>query len=105
MVIGSVKSNMGHAEGASGLMGVVKILLMIEDKCLYPNHGFKKSPHAHINDGTFQILKSSKDNWKPGACSISSFGFGGTNAFAILIPSTSFKSVSFTTPQTQSQHR
>ena len=34
MIIGSVKSNMGHCEGASGLMGIVKILLMMEDKML-----------------------------------------------------------------------
>ena len=40
MVIGSVKSNMGHAKGASGLMGLIKILLMMEDKKLYPNWKF-----------------------------------------------------------------
>jgi fatty acid synthase len=44
MVIGSVKSNMGHCEGASGLMGLIKILLMYEDRQLYANFDFVDSP-------------------------------------------------------------
>eukprot|EP00522_Entomoneis_paludosa_P007169 CAMPEP_0172448792 /NCGR_PEP_ID=MMETSP1065-20121228/7729_1 /TAXON_ID=265537 /ORGANISM="Amphiprora paludosa, Strain CCMP125" /LENGTH=3370 /DNA_ID=CAMNT_0013200381 /DNA_START=215 /DNA_END=10327 /DNA_ORIENTATION=+ len=85
LIVGSVKSNMGHAEGASGLMGLIKMLLMYEDEMIYPNHGFEDSPHEPIQNGQFQVLKEAVD-WMPAPCSISSFGFGGSNAFCILRP-------------------
>jgi len=85
LVVGSVKSNMGHSEGASGLMGLAKILLMFEDHQLYPNFDFVESPHEIIQSGRFSVLKESKQ-WEPGLSTISNFGFGGSNAFAILKP-------------------
>eukprot|EP00957_Ditylum_brightwellii_P019451 1467518-Ditylum_brightwellii.AAC.1 len=97
MIIGSVKSNMGHAEGASGLMGLIKILLMMEEECLYPNYGFRKSPHLPIKNGKFIVLKNVQ-KWEPTPCSISSFGFGGTNAFVVLLPPMSRKSLSLPVP-------
>jgi acyl transferase domain-containing protein len=57
LCIGSVKSNMGHSEGASGLMGISKILLMYEDRMLYPNHDFQDSPHEVIGPARFNVLK------------------------------------------------
>ena len=85
LVIGSVKSNMGHSEGASGLMGIAKILLMMEDRKLYPNHDFQETPHEPIKSGKFSVLRSSRA-WEPGLCTISNFGFGGSNVFVILKP-------------------
>lgn len=84
--LGSVKSNMGHAEGASGLMSVIKILLMFEDHKLYPNFDYQESPHEAINNGNFVVVKKEQE-WEPGLCTVSNFGFGGSNAFAILAPS------------------
>ena len=49
--IGSVKSNMGHAEGASGLMSVIKCVLMYEKKVLLPNNNFERTSHAPLLDG------------------------------------------------------
>ena len=83
--IGSVKSNMGHAEGASGLMGLIKILLMYEDKMLYPNFGFQDSPHDAIRQGQFTVVQKCQD-WEPTPASISNFGFGGSNVFAVVKP-------------------
>ncbi len=62
--IGSVKSVMGHAEGASGLMSLIKVLLMYEHKQLLPNQLFdynpsdpaSTNPHAAIKDGYFQVI-------------------------------------------------
>eukprot|EP00511_Aplanochytrium_stocchinoi_P004644 CAMPEP_0204825194 /NCGR_PEP_ID=MMETSP1346-20131115/3121_1 /ASSEMBLY_ACC=CAM_ASM_000771 /TAXON_ID=215587 /ORGANISM="Aplanochytrium stocchinoi, Strain GSBS06" /LENGTH=294 /DNA_ID=CAMNT_0051952721 /DNA_START=65 /DNA_END=946 /DNA_ORIENTATION=- len=76
---------MGHAEGASGLMGLIKILLMYEDRTIYPNFDFIDSPHEPIKRGQFQVLQKAKE-WTPAPTSISNFGFGGTNAFCILSP-------------------
>lgn len=40
--IGSIKSNMGHLEGASGLAGLIKSVLMLENKMILPNRNFEK---------------------------------------------------------------
>ncbi len=42
--IGSVKSNIGHTEGASALLSVIKIILSFECGLLLPNIHFKKFP-------------------------------------------------------------
>eukprot|EP01032_Pedospumella_encystans_P021064 gene21064-23907_t len=91
--IGSVKSVMGHAEGASGLMSLIKVLLMYEHKQLLPNQLFdynpsdpaSTNPHAAIKDGYFQVVTETAA-WEPAPACISNYGFGGTNAFAIVEP-------------------
>lgn len=81
--IGSVKSCMGHAEGASGLMSIIKCLIMYEKKKLFPNLNFESSSHFQINDGYFEVVDKYQD-WNPGNICISNYGFGGTNSFIIL---------------------
>jgi fatty acid synthase len=83
--IGSVKSAMGHAEGASGLMSVVKVLAMFEHKQLLPNQKFVETAHNPLLDGRFKVV-TKLEPWKPGNVCISNYGFGGTNAFAVLAP-------------------
>lgn len=83
--IGSVKSCMGHAEGASGLMSLVKCLLMFENETILPNQNFEQTVHRPILDGKFRIVTKA-ERWQPGICCISNYGFGGTNAFAIIGP-------------------
>ncbi|CAB9497944.1 Mycocerosic acid synthase-like polyketide synthase [Seminavis robusta] len=85
MYIGSVKSNMGHAEAASGLMGVAKVLLMMETNMIFPNFDFRHSPHLPIQNGKFVIPQKTQP-WQPAPCTVSSFGFGGANACAVLVP-------------------
>lgn len=83
--LGSVKSAMGHAEGASGLMSVAKCLSMLERKVLLPNQRYATTKHAPILDGRFRVV-TSLEPWEPGNVCISNYGFGGTNAFAVLGP-------------------
>jgi len=85
IAIGSVKSAMGHAEGASGLMSVVKCLAMMEHKKLIPNQNFVETTHPPLLDGRFRVVTELED-WVPGICCISNYGFGGTNAFCVLAP-------------------
>ncbi len=81
LTIGSVKSNIGHCEGASGVAGLVKTLLCFDQEVLAPN--------LHLNDPN-EKLKSMRvatefvPSWKAARAAVSSFGFGGTNAHAIL---------------------
>jgi acyl transferase domain-containing protein/NADPH:quinone reductase-like Zn-dependent oxidoreductase/NADP-dependent 3-hydroxy acid dehydrogenase YdfG len=83
--IGSVKSNMGHAEGASGLMSVIKCIGMYEHRKLFPNANFVSTAHAQILSNKFKVVEEAVD-WEPTNTCISNYGFGGTNAFAVLAP-------------------
>jgi 3-hydroxy-3-methylglutaryl CoA synthase/malonyl CoA-acyl carrier protein transacylase len=83
--IGCVKSNLGHAGAASGLMGLVKILVSFEDQRLYPNYDFKEPVHREIQKGNIFVV-TKPTGFKNGLCAISSFGPGGANALAILAP-------------------
>ena len=42
LTIGSIKSNIGHLEGGSGVVGVVKVVLMLENSLILPNFDFQK---------------------------------------------------------------
>lgn len=86
LLIGSVKSNMGHAEGASGIFGIIKVLLMYEVRKVFPNFDFRGSNHRAIKEGQLSVVED-LCHWEPGVSTISNFGFGGANAFAILTPS------------------
>jgi acyl transferase domain-containing protein len=45
--IGSIKTNVGHLEGSSGLTGVIKTILMLEKEQILPNSDFK-NPNKRI---------------------------------------------------------
>ncbi|KAJ6141247.1 hypothetical protein N7470_010143 [Penicillium chermesinum] len=88
--VGSIKTIIGHTEGTAGIAGVMKASLAIQNKTIPPNLHFKTinsdiAPYY----GKLQIAKTAQD-WPAlpaGAvrrASINSFGFGGTNAHAII---------------------
>ncbi|XP_060080138.1 fatty acid synthase-like [Ylistrum balloti] len=83
--IGSVKSNMGHAEPASGLASVAKVIASMEEGILPANLHYN-SPNTDIpglQDGRLQVVTNNKQ-WNGGFVGVNSFGFGGTNVHAIL---------------------
>jgi acyl transferase domain-containing protein/acyl carrier protein len=92
--IGSVKSNIGHMEIASGIAGVFKILLAMNHKLIPGNLHFhtinerihlEGSPFYIVDDNMpWQALTDDKGNVLPRRAGVSSFGFGGTNAHIIL---------------------
>ncbi|TNN50607.1 Fatty acid synthase [Liparis tanakae] len=87
LLMGSTKSNMGHAEPASGLAALAKVVLSLERGLWAPNLHFN-SPNTNIpalSDGRIQVV----DRPIPvrgGLVSINSFGFGGSNVHVILRP-------------------
>ncbi|XP_044270431.1 fatty acid synthase [Tribolium madens] len=85
LMIGSVKSNMGHSEPASGLCSLAKIVIAMESGMIPGNLHFK-SPNTDIPallDGRLKVV-AKNEPWKGGIIGVNSFGFGGANAHIIL---------------------
>ena len=89
LLIGSVKSNIGHLEAAAGIAGLMKVVLALKHKEIPPNLHFEK-PNPHIKwEKLPVIVPKSREPWNctPGKsrlAGISSFGFSGTNAHIVL---------------------
>ncbi|SFR72218.1 SDR family NAD(P)-dependent oxidoreductase [Anaeromicropila populeti] len=91
--IGSIKSNIGHGEGAAGISGITKILLQMKYNELVPSlHSETINPYIPIDDTPFQIIQKPKqwnemilnDEKIPRRAGISSFGANGSNAHIVL---------------------
>lgn len=85
LLIGSVKSNMGHSEPASGVCSLAKILIAMEEGVLPGNLHFKKpNPDLYgLLDGRMKVVDKNM-KWDGGIVGLNSFGFGGANAHVIL---------------------
>lgn len=87
--IGSVKTNLGHLEPASGMAGLVKALLVLQKGVVPPSlHLRVPNPAIDFAGLNLEIVTRStalpKKNGKPLVASVNSFGFGGTNAHVLL---------------------
>ncbi|XP_059050659.1 fatty acid synthase-like [Achroia grisella] len=85
LLLGSVKSNMGHSEPASGLCSIAKVLIAME-KGIIPGNLHFKSPNPDIpalSDGRIKVVDRNT-SWEGGLVAVNSFGFGGANAHVIL---------------------
>ncbi|XP_011305442.1 fatty acid synthase [Fopius arisanus] len=83
--IGSVKSNMGHAEAASGMGQVAKVVIALETGIIPPNLHYKE-PREGVEgllNGKMEVV-TEPTPWKGGYVGVSSFGFGGSNAHVLL---------------------
>ncbi|KAF5869444.1 putative polyketide synthase protein [Botrytis fragariae] len=87
LLIGSIKSNMGHSEPSSGIAGVMKAVIAIEHGVIPPTVGLKTlNPNIDLKDGRLKIVTESTP-WPDlpvRRASINSFGYGGANAHAII---------------------
>lgn len=81
--LGSVKSSLGHAEGASGLNSIIKCLMSYETGKLLPNIHYENTTHKPILDGRFKVVTELTD-FNRGYSVVNNFGFGGTNAHVVL---------------------
>ena len=88
LYIGSVKTNISHLEAAAGIAGVIKVILSMNHKKIPPHVNFNQlNSYININKDSFRI-NTNLENWeldnKKKIAGVSSFGFSGTNAFALL---------------------
>ncbi|KAL5372036.1 hypothetical protein DPSP01_013809 [Paraphaeosphaeria sporulosa] len=87
LYIGSIKSNIGHSEPASGISGVIKTILSME-KGVVPGNPTFETPNPDIDFEKLRVSVSRKSRPWPKVpfkrASVNSFGFGGSNAHVIL---------------------
>ncbi|CZR56253.1 related to polyketide synthase [Phialocephala subalpina] len=86
LFVGSVKSNIGHLEGASGLVSIIKSAMMLQKGFILPNYNFEKgNPKIPFDEWRLKVPTSQRP-WPRGKkyISINNFGFGGGNAHAVL---------------------
>ncbi|PWY84328.1 polyketide synthase [Aspergillus eucalypticola CBS 122712] len=86
LYLGSVKSNFGHLESASGIVSVMKASLMLHRGFILPNANFKRANPAIPLDQWNIKVPTSLRPWPQGKkyISINNFSFGGSNCHVVL---------------------
>ncbi|MEM1168906.1 MAG: beta-ketoacyl synthase N-terminal-like domain-containing protein, partial [Cyanobacteria bacterium P01_H01_bin.35] len=88
VIMGSVKTNIGHTEGAAGIAGLMKVVLQLQHQQIVPSLHFHQ-PNPYINWDQLPVevstqLMSWPSNGISRVAGVSSFGFSGTNAHIVL---------------------
>jgi acyl transferase domain-containing protein/acyl carrier protein len=87
LMIGTAKSNIGHLESAAGVAGVIKVALCVQNGRIPPSLHFDR-PNRNIPWGELPVrVVTALESWPAGRrrlAGVSSFGFAGTNAHAVI---------------------
>jgi len=88
LLIGAIKSNLGHLEAAAGIAGFIKAVLAVQRGHIPPNLGFQTpNPHIPFDQLRLKVVADHQD-WpsvrRPRRAGVSSFGFGGANAHIVI---------------------
>ncbi|WP_335936126.1 non-ribosomal peptide synthetase/type I polyketide synthase [Streptomyces sp. PTD5-9] len=86
--VGSVKTNIGHAESAAGVAGLIKTVLCLKHRRIPPHINLERiNPAIDAESAPYRIPVEPTD-WPahegPARAGVNSFGFGGTNAHVVL---------------------
>jgi phthiocerol/phenolphthiocerol synthesis type-I polyketide synthase A len=88
LLIGALKSHLGHLEAAAGIAGFIKAVLSVQGGHIPGNLHFETpNPHIPFENLRLKVVAQNMD-WpateRPRRAGVSSFGFGGTNAHVVL---------------------
>jgi acyl transferase domain-containing protein len=87
ILLGSVKSNIGHLEAAAGIAGLIKTTLALRHRTIPASlHHHTPNPHIPFDELALRVVTEAT-SWTgegPRIAGVSSFGFGGTNAHVVL---------------------
>lgn len=86
--VGSVKTNIGHTEGAAGMAGLIKVVMAMRNRAIPPHLHLKQiNPKIQLDKAPY-VIPTTLVVWPehdgPMLAGINSFGFGGTNAHLVL---------------------
>ncbi|HEY2536926.1 MAG TPA: type I polyketide synthase, partial [Solirubrobacteraceae bacterium] len=91
LVVGSAKTNVGHLEGAAGIVGLIKTILCIEHREIPASLNFREAPPEIPLHELRLRVQQSLDSWpapdQPLLAGVSSFGMGGTNCHVVVAES------------------
>ena len=100
--IGSVKSNIGHVDAASGIAGFIKAVLALHHRAIPPSvHFSSPNPALGLEESCFYVPKRLLPHdaaLGPMRAGVSSFGIGGTNCHVVLQESTAVEKPAATEP-------
>ncbi|MGA7704661.1 MAG: type I polyketide synthase, partial [Solirubrobacteraceae bacterium] len=88
LIVGSVKTNIGHLEGAAGILGLIKTALCIKHREIPASLNFQAPPPEIPLDALGLRVQRERGAWaneqRPLYAGVSSFGVGGTNCHVVL---------------------
>jgi amino acid adenylation domain-containing protein len=89
LIVGSVKSNIGHLEQAAGIAGVIKVIQSLVHETIPPNLHYKKPNPLIVLDDIPAIIPTQPIAWpssnkSPRIAGVSGFSFGGVNAHIVF---------------------
>lgn len=85
--VGTVKSNIGHLDSASGMAGIIKAVLALRQKELPPTLYFRRPNRQIAFEDSAVYVNDRLADWEadaPRRCGVNSFGISGTNCHVIL---------------------